>query len=98
MSILNEIVHILKKQKQICRVILFGSRASNSYREDSDYDLCIIIKKEDIRKEIIFKLGEYMIKNNILIHPFILTEKEYEYKKDISTYKQEIFDNGIILI
>ncbi len=67
------------------RVILFGSRARNDARKDSDWDLLIILDKEkrnvsDIEKYAcpFMELG-YDV--NAEINPIIYTQKEWDKRK-----------------
>jgi len=57
----NAAAEKIRSHYQDARILLFGSQATDSAREDSDIDLCIILKKpqkrlleisRDIRKDI----------------------------------------------
>lgn len=98
MNKLDEIKNILVTYEFVIKVILFGSRSKNVERDNSDYDLCIIIRNDTDKSAIINSMGKYMIKNNIIIHPYIFTEDEYFLKKNIDTYNINIFRDGIVLI
>lgn len=67
------------------RVVLFGSRARNTAREDSDWDLLIILNKDrrsvsDIEKYAcpFMELG---YENNEEINPVVYTQKEWDERK-----------------
>lgn len=68
---LNIIKDDIKKGKYA--LILFGSRAENKHRENSDVDLFIINKKGE--KNITFKYLELLA--NKEINPMYVTEKEF---------------------
>ncbi len=53
---------------QVDRIILFGSRARGDYKEDSDYDLFIILKQNiphDVENKLFVALNRRMNKLNI---------------------------------
>ena len=67
------------------RVVLCGSRARNTAREDSDWDLLIILNKDrrsvsDIEKYAcpFMELG---YENNEEINPVVYTQKEWDERK-----------------
>lgn len=47
-SIVNQVVSNCSPEK----IILFGSRATNKYTKDSDFDLCVISKSNNKRKTL----------------------------------------------
>ena len=49
--IINEIKQILHSVAPNAKAILFGSRARNDAREDSDWDILILLEKDKIRNE-----------------------------------------------
>lgn len=96
-NIVNDLIEIAENTLCIRCCYLFGSRAKGTQREDSDYDLCIIVENEKNKPEIINALGSYMVKNKIIIHPFVFTQKEFEYRKNIGTHNRNIVENGRII-
>ena len=83
---------------QNARVILFGSRARNDAREDSDWDLLIILDKEkrnvtDIERYAcpFMELG-YNV--NAEINPIIYTQKEWE-KRKFTLFHHNVEKEGI---
>lgn len=70
---------------QRSKVFLFGSRARNDAREDSDWDLLILLDKEngnvsDIEKYVcpFMELG---YDANVEINPILYTQKEWDRRK-----------------
>jgi predicted nucleotidyltransferase len=70
---------------KVLKIILFGSRAKGTAREDSDWDFFVIIDKKlsfnekwDIIDEIKIKLAKLKIPNDILLK----SEDEVEESKD----------------
>ena len=57
-----------KSGYQVDRIILFGSRARGDYKEDSDYDLFIILKQNiphDVENKLFVAFNRRMNKLNI---------------------------------
>jgi len=76
---------IENKGIKVLKIILFGSRAKGTAREDSDWDFFVIIDKKlsfnekwDIIDEIKIKLAKLKIPNDI----FLKSEDEVEESKD----------------
>jgi len=76
---------IENKGLKVLKIILFGSRAKDTAREDSDWDFFVIIDKKlsfnekwDIIDEIKIKLAKLKIPNDILLK----SEDEVEESKD----------------
>jgi predicted nucleotidyltransferase len=67
------------------KIILFGSRAKGKQREDSDWDILLVVKqdinrktKNELFKEITEKLSHYLIPCDVIIKSI----KELEFYKD----------------
>jgi len=67
------------------KILLFGSRARGENREDSDYDV-IVVLKNDMEREELFKIENKISKAfaNMLIDIDIIvkTSEQYDYLKD----------------
>jgi predicted nucleotidyltransferase len=70
---------------KVLKIILFGSRAKDKAREDSDWDFLVIVDKDldrtdkwDIIIKIKRKLAELKIPNDIIINSI----KEFEERKN----------------
>ncbi|MDI6791489.1 MAG: nucleotidyltransferase domain-containing protein [bacterium] len=92
---LNEIG--LLKDK-IVSIYLFGSRAGNNFRPDSDYDLLIVVKKKERR----FIDGLYeavmntLLRDGRLMSLKIFEEKQFEYLASIPTpFMEKAIKGGI---
>ncbi len=96
-------IHILAEVNSLLRtrfsdnlkdVILFGSRLSENFKDESDYDILVILKKKvDWKKEreISDILYDIELKYNIVTDTHIICEAELETPRG----KQPIFLNAI---
>lgn len=82
------------------RVVLFGSRARNDARENSDWDLLIVLNKD---KRDISDMYDYVcpfielgIDNNAEINPVLYTKKEWESRK-FTMFHHNVEKEGIEL-
>jgi len=98
-NIINE--ELKKNGIKTIKIILFGSRAREDYREDSDWDFLIVIDKElsfdDLKRisgNIQWRLAECKIPNDIIIRSQQQFENSKNFVGNISYYAQR---EGVIL-
>ena len=66
MNIINELVKIAKLDKEILALILFGSITRQENLNDSDVDICIILKsREYSTKHLSYKKLKYLKEFNL---------------------------------
>lgn len=82
------------------KIYLFGSFAKDTYREDSDYDFCIIVADDE--KEKIFDLtgkayhyAGYLSERSTDF--FVVRESRFNERAPFSTIEREIKNDGIVL-
>lgn len=95
---LNEIIERILQVIIPDKIILFGSRARNTAKQDSDYDLMII--KSDIESE--WKLEAKIYRNfiglNVPVDVIVATPEKIEQHKDSSGYiYKQVLKDGIIV-
>ena len=89
-NLFNELLNLFKKEN-INKVILFGSRARNNYKNNSDIDLAIIFDSDDNDNYI--KLLTKLEELNTLFKFDVI-----DYNKITNaTLKQEIDKDGITI-
>jgi predicted nucleotidyltransferase len=68
------------------KIILFGSRARGDHKEDSDYDILIIMKNVENKRKFASLLYSELISNNLIVNlDFLLTSRDrYEKIKNRS--------------
>ena len=67
-------------------IILFGSRAREEFRDDSDYDIMVVVPFEiDVKEKMKLnsKMRKLLAKNKIDVDVTIQSQKELEIKKDL---------------
>lgn len=69
-----------------CRVLLFGSRARNTHRENSDYDIIVVIDKEMTAREKMpykMEINNTLAKSKIYADVLVQSEKELVIKSQL---------------
>ena len=90
----NQIIEVMRLKFDFEAIVLFGSYARNTQREDSDIDIAIVIDK--FKDNIIEEEVEFMkLRKNIdyRIEPHIIRIQDYKEKND--PFIQEVIDTGI---
>ena len=80
---IRQIADILGRQPGVRRVLLFGSRADGSAREDSDVDLLVICEGHPRKLETILHLRSLLPRRRFGIDLFVMGEDEFEETKGI---------------
>lgn len=98
--ILQSIRRTLRMAAPDARIILFGSRAREDAREDSDWDLLILVEKDELLNEdfdrIAYPLFELGWELDEYIHPLLYTFKDWE-KRNFTPFHKNIEKEGIVL-
>ncbi|MEW5815847.1 MAG: nucleotidyltransferase domain-containing protein [Spirochaetota bacterium] len=104
-EIIAEIIQNLKKIN-IKYLILFGSYATNSYDDESDIDLVVVLDSEEISQSYEQKLEKKMLVRDCIyeqsrkkaIDLIVYTNAEYNIiKKNGASFYHEIKETGKIL-
>jgi len=89
-----------KYEKPLRKIILFGSRAKDTARPDSDYDFLIVLAKRDsaLIDDIYDEVVEFLLKYGVDISLKIYKEEDYEKFMAIPTpFLKEIKETGKVL-
>ena len=82
------------------KIILFGSQARGEAREDSDWDILILLDKDKIEvadhDKFTYPFWELGWEINAMIHPIVYTLKEWSTRSH-SPFRDNIELNGIAL-
>jgi predicted nucleotidyltransferase len=100
-NILDKIKLIVKEKAPFAKVYLYGSRVRGTAKEDSDWDVLILLQKEKITREIeegIFDpLYDLELDTGEIISPMIYSEQEWNNKYRITPFYQNVMREGRLL-
>ncbi len=96
---LDEILGKLIPEFQPTKVFLFGSRANGSAKEDSDYDLFLVVPHSDLtRRERMVRALELLWGNGVSVDVFIYTEQEFNSSKgEFNSISYTVANEGLEL-
>ena len=97
MSIEDELVKVFQTNKEIQKVILFGSRNTERYRDDSDYDICIVVDNKFNKESLLEEIYKFIKCYRVIIHPFIYSVAEYLQRIKIDVYQRNIIESGTVI-
>jgi uncharacterized protein len=90
-SIVRRIAQTIKPE----RIILFGSRADATGRDDSDVDLLIIYSGSLSKKQVKLQIRKLFPHPDFSLDVFVLTPEEFDKQKEIAnTLAREVAEKG----
>lgn len=100
-AVINNIHHVAKQSiPQGGRMLLFGSQARGDAREDSDWDVLILLDKAKIEfndfDTVAYPFVEMGWKMGVAINPLLYTYSDWEKRKFTPFYKN-VEQDGIEL-
>lgn len=100
-KILNQIKRIIKDKEPSAKIYLYGSRSRGTAKDDSDWDLLILLNINDIsteiEREISYPLYDLEFDIGEVISPMIYTEKEWNSKYKVTSFYQNVMREGRLL-
>ncbi len=100
-EIKNRIIAVVRDQAPDAKILLYGSRARGDAREDSDWDLLILIDAKRItpkmEKRITDPLYELEFELGALISPMLYTVDEWEGKYKVTPIYRNITREALTL-
>lgn len=96
---LNRILNSVKKYDNRAEIILFGSRARGDFKNDSDWDLLILLSKkadEKLKEKIRDELFEIELETDEVISSIIQSRKDW-INQQVTTLYQNIQQEGMRL-
>jgi uncharacterized protein len=100
-KLLTQIKKIVKERDPSAKIYLFGSRAMGTARNDSDWDLLILLKEDkilfEVEQEITSPLYDLEFDTGEVISPFIYSENEWNTKYKVTPFYQNVMKEGKLL-
>lgn len=100
-GILSQIKRIVKDKEPTAKIYLYGSRSRGTAKDDSDWDLLILLNKEtisaEVEREITYPLYDLEFDTGEVISPMLYTEKEWNSKYKVTPFYQNVMKEGILL-
>lgn len=82
------------------KIVLFGSQARGDAREDSDWDILILLHKDRINNtdfdDVAYPLIELGWQMGIIINPILYTYKDWQ-KRSFTFFYKNVEQEGIVL-
>lgn len=100
-DILKEIKRIVTEKEPTAKIYLYGSRARGKGNRESDWDLLILLNREEItpkiEKEITYPLYDLEFDTGEIISPMIYSEKEWNTKYKVTPFYHNIMQEVKLL-
>ncbi|HSV77083.1 MAG TPA: nucleotidyltransferase domain-containing protein [Bacteroidales bacterium] len=100
-KILNKIKKIVTEQEPRAKIYLYGSRSRGMAKNNSDWDLLILLNKDMVSPEdeqkITYPLYDLEFDTGEVISPIIYSEKEWNTKYKITPFYQNVMREGRLL-
>lgn len=90
------IVKALKKEFNPLRIFLFGSRATDEYRSDSDYDFVVVVDRmKGNRADNMIRAEKALSHVPENVDVFVYSEKEFnEWKDELGSIPETALNTG----
>ncbi len=100
-QILKDIKHQVMLKEPKATVILYGSYARGDNNENSDFDILILLDKDEIsrknEKDIKYPLYDIEFEIGKIISPLVLSKSEWNSKHQISPFYENVMQEGVVL-
>lgn len=100
-EILKKIKASVLSNEPMAKLFLYGSRATGNAKNDSDWDILILLNSKTINKEreaaIAYNLFDIGLQTGQVISPTIYTEQEWNQKYKITPFYENVMEANIAL-
>ena len=100
-KILNQIIKIVREKDPSAKIYLYGSRSRGTATKESDWDLLILLNRDnitlEIEQEITYPLYDLEFDSGEVISPMIYSEKEWNSKYRVTPFYQNVMKEGELL-
>jgi len=97
---LDRLTSLVREIVEPQKVVLFGSRASGTFKDDSDYDICVIVDDDQDEREITRKINRQLYESAFPFAADVITVQSTKFKagqKNISYVYRNISRDGIVI-
>ncbi len=100
-NVLDRIKRIVLDKDPSAKVYLYGSRARGTMKDDSDWDLLILLNKDkitaDIEKNVTYALYDLEFEIGEVISPIVYSENEWNTKHSVTPFYSNVMKEGKLL-
>jgi uncharacterized protein len=100
-NILHRIKLLVLQRDPTAKIYLYGSRARGTEKGDSDWDLLILLNKDNISNEdeqnITYPLYDLEFEIGEVISPMVYSAKEWDSKYRITPFYSNVMREGRLL-
>ena len=100
-QIVQNATEIIHEKSPDAKVILYGSEARGTAREDSDIDLLILVNKDKIslidKQNISYPLYDLGFETGVVISPLIISRYEWENRPFKTPFYINVMNEGVEL-
>ena len=100
-NILKAIKELVVERDSSAKIYLYGSRAKGNAKKDSDWDLLILLNKDQITSEIensiTYPLYDLEFETGEIISPMIYSQKEWNTKYSITPFYKNVMKEGQLI-
>ena len=100
-NILKAIKSLVEERDSSAKIYLYGSRARGNAKKDSDWDLLILLKKDQITSEIENSITDPLydleFETGEIISPMIYSQKEWNTKYSITPFYKNVMKEGQLI-
>jgi uncharacterized protein len=100
-NILKAIKKLVEERDSSAKIYLYGSRAKGNAKKDSDWDLLILLNKDQITSEIensiTYPLYDLEFETGEIISPMIYSQKEWNTKYSITPFYKNVMKEGQLI-
>jgi len=99
--ILQRIRKLVLEREPSAKIYLYGSRVKGTSREDSDWDLLILLNKEkitsDIERDVTYPLYDLEFEIGEVISPMVYSEMEWNNKYRVTPFYKNVMREGKLI-
>ena len=100
-NILTSIKRLVEERDSSAKIYLYGSRAKGNAKKDSDWDLLILLNRDQITFEIenaiTYPLYDLEFETGEIISPMIYSQKEWNTIYSITPFYKNVMTEGYLI-